>query len=78
MPRRSNKSIAEKLHKDAASLIHEKLEEIAHKFAESALRHFEEYEEIFTNLYIIGGYISMLKRTTKITQNLIGKDHNCK
>ena len=45
----------EKLHKDTASLNDEKLEELAHKFAVSALQHFEEYEEMFINLYIIGG-----------------------
>jgi hypothetical protein len=43
------------LHKDASYVDDEKLEEIAHKRAVSALQHFEEYEEMFTNLYIIGG-----------------------
>jgi hypothetical protein len=45
----------EKLHKNVASLTDEKLEKIGHKFAVSALQHFEEYEDMFTNLYIIGG-----------------------
>jgi hypothetical protein len=43
------------LHKYAASLSDEKLEAIAHKFAQSALQHFEKYEELFTILYLTGG-----------------------
>jgi hypothetical protein len=39
------------LHKYAASLTDEKLEKIAHKFAQSALQH----EGLFTILYLMGG-----------------------
>jgi hypothetical protein len=45
----------EKLHKDLASITDKRLEGIAHKFAELALQHFEEYEDMYTNLYIMGG-----------------------
>ncbi|HJT49340.1 MAG TPA: hypothetical protein VJ729_14240 [Nitrososphaeraceae archaeon] len=45
----------EKLYREVASLTDKRLESIAHKFAISALQHFEEYEEMFTNLYLIGG-----------------------
>ena len=45
----------EKLHNHTSYLDDENLEDIAHKRAVSALQHFEEYEEIFTNLYLIGG-----------------------
>jgi hypothetical protein len=45
----------QRLHEYAASLSDEKLEVIAHKFAQSALRHFKEYEELFTILYLMGG-----------------------
>ena len=45
----------EKLHNKMTSLDDKQLEEIAHKFAVLALQHFKEYEEMFTNLYIMGG-----------------------
>ena len=41
----------EKLHKRASYLDYENQEDVAHKRAVSVLQHFEEYEEMFTNLY---------------------------
>jgi hypothetical protein len=43
------------LHKYAPSFSDEKLEAIAHKFAQSVLQHYKEYEELFTILYLTGG-----------------------
>jgi hypothetical protein len=45
----------QKLHEYAPSLSDEKLEAIAHKFAQSVLQHYKEYEELFTILYLAGG-----------------------
>jgi hypothetical protein len=56
------------LHKHAASLTDEKLEKIAHKFAQSALQHIEKYEELFPILYLLGGIHFEVKSITKSAQ----------
>jgi hypothetical protein len=45
----------EKLYDKVTYLDDKRLKEFADKTAVSVLQHFEEYEEMFTNLYIMGG-----------------------